>query len=197
MDESEAENIPVSRRRTCPCHRRADERQERLPRGQARGPPRRAPEARTPAYSPALLRDSSAGIRRGSAHHSTAAWPCGSQNHQPLPALVGGAAQSHPEPAGHAHPGEASRGSISQTLNASATPGVGRCHLASRRRGELVPLSQQLLAAAPVSTPARIPTSPEPLSLWICPICGGPMVLIERLTARQIALRSPPLKIGR
>jgi hypothetical protein len=66
-------------------------------------------------------------------------------------------------------------------------------YLASRRRGELVPLSQQLLAAAPVSTPARIPTSPEPLSLWTCPICGGPMVLIERLTARQIALRSPPL----
>ena len=67
-------------------------------------------------------------------------------------------------------------------------------YLASRRRGELVPLSQQLLAAAaPVSTPARIPTSPEPVALWLCPICGGPMVLIERLTARQIALRSPPL----
>ena len=67
-------------------------------------------------------------------------------------------------------------------------------YLASRRRGELVPLSQQLLAAAaPVSTPARIPTSPQPVALWLCPICGGPMVLIERLTARQIALRSPPL----
>ena len=66
-------------------------------------------------------------------------------------------------------------------------------YLASRRRGALVPFSRQLLAAASVSTPARISPSPETVALWICPICGGPMVLIERLTARQIALRSPPL----
>jgi hypothetical protein len=65
-------------------------------------------------------------------------------------------------------------------------------YLASRCRGALVPLSQQLLAATPVATPAHISPSPEPAALWICPICGGPMVLIERLTARQIALRSPP-----
>ena len=55
--------------------------------------------------------------------------------------------------------------------------------LASRRRGSLVPLSKQLLADAPVSIPACTTTSPEPVSLWTCPICGGPMVLIERLTA--------------
>jgi hypothetical protein len=68
--------------------------------------------------------------------------------------------------------------------------------LASRRRGALIPLSKQLLADAPVSTPVWTTISPEPVSLWTCPICGGPMVLIERLTARQIALRSPPTKVA-
>lgn len=68
--------------------------------------------------------------------------------------------------------------------------------LASRRRGSLVPLSKQLLADASVSIPACTTTSPEPVSLWTCPICGGPMVLIERLTARQLALRSPPTKVA-
>jgi hypothetical protein len=28
--------------------------------------------------------------------------------------------------------------------------------------------------------------------LWLCPKCGGPMVVIERLTAAEIQLRSPP-----
>jgi hypothetical protein len=30
-------------------------------------------------------------------------------------------------------------------------------------------------------------------SLWRCPKCGGPMAVIERLTAAQVQLRSPPL----
>src|ERR1022692_345630 len=28
--------------------------------------------------------------------------------------------------------------------------------------------------------------------LWLCPKCGGPMMVIERLTAAEIQLRSPP-----
>jgi hypothetical protein len=59
--------------------------------------------------------------------------------------------------------------------------------LASRRRTTLLPLCQQLLMANPrarsptsVSTPASRPV------LWRCPHCGGPMVVIERLTAQQI-----------
>ena len=68
--------------------------------------------------------------------------------------------------------------------------------LASRRHGALVPLSKQLLADVPISIPACATTSPEALSSWTCPICGGPMILIERLTARQIALRSPPTKVA-
>jgi len=31
------------------------------------------------------------------------------------------------------------------------------------------------------------------LALWMCPLCGGPMRVIERLTADQIQLRCPPL----
>jgi transposase len=29
----------------------------------------------------------------------------------------------------------------------------------------------------------------------LCPECGGPMVVIERLTAAQIQLRSPPMTL--
>jgi hypothetical protein len=68
--------------------------------------------------------------------------------------------------------------------------------LASRRRGALVPLCQQLL---PTDTPATLSSLPahsdtpcQPSPLWTCPLCRGPMVLIERLTAVQIKLRSPP-----
>jgi hypothetical protein len=66
--------------------------------------------------------------------------------------------------------------------------------LASRRRGVAVPLCKQLLSHIP-PTAAPLPLGPppsKPASLWICPLCGGPMVLIERLTAREIRLRSPP-----
>jgi hypothetical protein len=68
--------------------------------------------------------------------------------------------------------------------------------LASRRRGALVPLCKQLLAAGapplPHSVPAHSDPPCQPAPLWTCPRCGGPMVLIERLTAVQIKLRSPP-----
>jgi hypothetical protein len=54
-------------------------------------------------------------------------------------------------------------------------------------------LCKQLLADTPVSVPLCNPaTSPEPAVMWVCPTCGGPMILVERLTARQLALRSPP-----
>ena len=65
--------------------------------------------------------------------------------------------------------------------------------LSSRRRRELVPLCKQFLADA-VSTPTPLgaPTPAESVPMWTCPLCGGPMTLIERLTAGQIKLRSPP-----
>ncbi len=65
--------------------------------------------------------------------------------------------------------------------------------LSSRHRRELVPLCKKLLSdAVPASTPTGAPISTEPVPMWICPLCGGPMVVIDRLTAGQITLRSPP-----
>jgi hypothetical protein len=65
--------------------------------------------------------------------------------------------------------------------------------LCSRRRRALVPLCKQLLAdAAATPPPTRAPAAPEPVPMWTCPLCGGPMVFIERLTAGQVTLRSPP-----
>jgi hypothetical protein len=64
--------------------------------------------------------------------------------------------------------------------------------LSSRRRRELVPLCKQLLAAVVPTTSTGTPTPAEFTPMWICPLCSGPMVVIERLTAGQITLRSPP-----
>jgi hypothetical protein len=69
--------------------------------------------------------------------------------------------------------------------------------LANRRRATLLPLCLQLLGAAPPSQtePETSPTQ-EPSPLWLCPKCGGRMVVIERLTAAQLQLRSPPFLAG-
>src|ERR1700686_5084806 len=67
--------------------------------------------------------------------------------------------------------------------------------LANRRRATVLPLCLQLLGAVqpsqtePETSPAR-----KPSPLWLCPKCGGRMVVIERLTAAQIQLRSPPAR---
>ena len=59
--------------------------------------------------------------------------------------------------------------------------------LASRRRAVLLPLCQQLLDASPRSrSPTPPATSARPQALWVCPHCGGPMLVTARLTAQQI-----------
>jgi len=66
--------------------------------------------------------------------------------------------------------------------------------LANRQRATLLPLCFQLLGATqqpPAEQDLSSATDPQPL--WRCPRCGGPMVVVERLTAFQIQLRSPPL----
>lgn len=66
-------------------------------------------------------------------------------------------------------------------------------YLASRRRGVLLTLCKQVLSAEPEAAPipsGKMQTASTPL--WACPVCGGPMVVIERLTAAQIKLRAPP-----
>src|ERR1035437_614119 len=64
---------------------------------------------------------------------------------------------------------------------------------AHRRRATLLPLCRQLLAAD-AATPPPPPESASEVAapLWLCPRCGGPMVLLERLTSTQARLRSPP-----
>jgi hypothetical protein len=63
--------------------------------------------------------------------------------------------------------------------------------LANRRRATLLPLCFHLLGSAP-QTEQDISGSKDSSDLWLCPKCGGPMKVIERLTAAEIQLRSPP-----
>ncbi len=68
--------------------------------------------------------------------------------------------------------------------------------LANRRRATLLPLCFQLLGA--VQQPQaeqEASTANEASPLWLCPKCGGPMLVIERFTAAQIQLRSPPVLV--
>jgi Putative transposase/Transposase zinc-binding domain len=65
--------------------------------------------------------------------------------------------------------------------------------LAHRKRATLLPLCFQLLGSAqpPQVQPHASSTEDSP-ALWRCPKCDGPMKVIERLTATEIQLRSPP-----
>ena len=65
--------------------------------------------------------------------------------------------------------------------------------LAHRKRATLLPLCFQLLGSAqpPQVQPHASSTEDSP-PLWRCPKCDGLMKVIERLTAAEIQLRSPP-----
>jgi hypothetical protein len=62
--------------------------------------------------------------------------------------------------------------------------------LANRRRATLLPLCFHLLGAA--QQPQTEQGASSSNDLWRCPKCGGPMAVVERLTAAEIQLRSPP-----
>jgi hypothetical protein len=65
--------------------------------------------------------------------------------------------------------------------------------LANRRRATLLPLCFQLLGATQQPQAQQdLPSACDSHDLWRCPKCGGPMVVVERLTAAEIQLRSPP-----
>jgi Putative transposase len=65
---------------------------------------------------------------------------------------------------------------------------------AHRHRATLLPLCRQLLTAAThPAHPGASETKCDPTRpLWLCPQCGGPMVLLERLSPVEARLRSPP-----
>lgn len=65
--------------------------------------------------------------------------------------------------------------------------------LANRQRATLLPLCFHLLGRSPdLSTQAPQQPTPSPV-LPKCPLCGGTMHVIERLTAAQLLVRPPPL----
>jgi hypothetical protein len=65
--------------------------------------------------------------------------------------------------------------------------------LANRRRATLLPLCFQLLSSSEKMTASvQSPSTDQAHSLWNCPLCGGTMRVLERLTAAQLLLRSPP-----
>ena len=66
--------------------------------------------------------------------------------------------------------------------------------LANRQRAVLLPLCFRLPQnAAEISAPTASPVVDHSHSLWNCPLCGGTMHVVERLSAAQLFLRSPPL----
>ena len=64
--------------------------------------------------------------------------------------------------------------------------------LASRRRAQLLPLCLAALDSLPAQAETATSAAQDINSHWFCPKCGGPMVVIERLSVAQIQLRSPP-----
>ena len=66
--------------------------------------------------------------------------------------------------------------------------------LANRQRARLLPLCFRLLqGAAEISAATTSPAPDHSHSLWNCPVCGATMHVLERLSAAQLMLRSPPL----
>jgi Putative transposase/Transposase zinc-binding domain len=65
--------------------------------------------------------------------------------------------------------------------------------LANRRRATTLPLCFQLLGSAAQAKP-ELTTTTTSSNAWLCPKCGGPMLVIERLTAAELQLRSPPTR---
>ena len=65
--------------------------------------------------------------------------------------------------------------------------------LANRKRATNLPLCFQLLGAAATPPTEQDKSGAGNASdLWLCPKCAGPMVVVERLAAVEIQLRSPP-----
>jgi len=68
--------------------------------------------------------------------------------------------------------------------------------LANRRRSTLLPLCRQLLGVVPQpQIEPAVSAAMQPCPLWLCPKCGAPMIVVERFTAAQILLRSPPIPV--
>jgi hypothetical protein len=63
-------------------------------------------------------------------------------------------------------------------------------YMANRRRAALLPICRELIGANSESDPKSKTAQIEDQPAWLCPRCSGPMVVIQRLTADQIAWES-------
>lgn len=64
--------------------------------------------------------------------------------------------------------------------------------LANRRRATLLPLCRQLLHASAEGTPIPPRRGVHSTPKWHCPMCGGAMHFIERISSARLLLRAPP-----
>ena len=68
--------------------------------------------------------------------------------------------------------------------------------LANSRRASLLPICFELLRrSTEQAAPAPAISASQPYSNWRCPLCGGTMLIVERISAAQLLLRSPPLDV--
>ncbi len=59
----------------------------------------------------------------------------------------------------------------------------------------LLPLCFAALDSIPPPIHLEVSADPPSRDLRLCPHCGAPMVIVERLTPTQIQFRSPPIFI--
>jgi hypothetical protein len=65
--------------------------------------------------------------------------------------------------------------------------------LANRRRATLLPVCFELSSRSTEQAPSATAVSPsQPCSTWRCPLCGGTMRVVERISAAERLPRSPP-----
>jgi hypothetical protein len=64
--------------------------------------------------------------------------------------------------------------------------------LANRKRATTLPRCFQLLGSTLQLSTESQRSNPSSHDTWLCPKCGGPMVVVERFNAVEIHFRSPP-----
>jgi len=55
---------------------------------------------------------------------------------------------------------------------------------------------EQIVHSGFIAEDKDVAGSKDSSGLWLCPKCGAPMMVIERLTAAEIQLRSPPAQVA-
>ena len=64
--------------------------------------------------------------------------------------------------------------------------------LTNSKRGDLLPLCRRLIARINPSRTISYSDSEPARSGWLCPRCGGRLLIVERFTAAQLRTRAPP-----